>query len=146
MKLRDLLSQDVLGYDAAVEPAVAGLEVSGLALDSRVVKPGDLFFALAGSKTDGARFIDAAIAAGAIAIVGDHASAATTVPFIAAANPRRALALAAARFFPAQPATIAAVRPRSQRSHVRYGNGWGTFPPASAPSVSSHPSTPSTAR
>ncbi|MGY3456971.1 UDP-N-acetylmuramyl tripeptide synthase [Bradyrhizobium sp. LM3.4] len=71
MKLRDLLGQDVLGNDAALEPAVAALDVNGVALDSRVVKPGDLFFALAGSKTDGARFIDAAIAAGAVAVVGD---------------------------------------------------------------------------
>jgi UDP-N-acetylmuramoyl-L-alanyl-D-glutamate--2,6-diaminopimelate ligase len=64
MKLRDLL-----GNDAAIEPAVAALEVTGLALDSRVVKPGDLFFALAGSKTDGTRFIDAAAAAGAVATI-----------------------------------------------------------------------------
>ncbi|WP_245334128.1 Mur ligase domain-containing protein, partial [Bradyrhizobium guangdongense] len=109
MKLRDLLGQDILGDDAAIAPAVAALDVSGLALDSRVVKQDDLFFALAGSKTDGVRFIDAAIAAGAVAVVGDHAPAACQVPFIAVANPRRALALAAARFFPAQPATIAAV-------------------------------------
>jgi len=67
MKLRDLLDQDVQGNDAALEPAVAALDVSGVALDSRAVKPGDLFFALAGSKTDGVRFIDAAIAAGALA-------------------------------------------------------------------------------
>ena len=113
MKLRDLL-----GNDATIEPAVAALEVTGLALDSRVVKPGDLFFALAGSKTDGARFVDAAIAAGAAAIVGDHAPAACKVPFIAVANPRRALALAAAKFFPTQPATIAAVTGTSGKTSV----------------------------
>ncbi len=118
MKLRDLLGQDVPGNDAAIEPAVAALDVTGVALDSRVVKPGDLFFALAGSKTDGARFIDAAIAAGAVAIVGDHAPDGSKVPFITVANPRRALALAAAKFFPAQPATIAAVTGTSGKTSV----------------------------
>ena len=113
MKLRDLL-----GDDAVLEPAVAALEVTGVALDSRAVKPGDLFFALAGSKTDGARFIDAAIAAGAVAVVGDHAPDAGKVPFIAEANPRRTLALAAARFFPAQPGTIAAVTGTSGKTSV----------------------------
>ncbi|MCP3374691.1 UDP-N-acetylmuramoyl-L-alanyl-D-glutamate--2,6-diaminopimelate ligase [Bradyrhizobium cajani] len=118
MKLRDLIGQDVLGNDAAIEPAVAALDVTGVALDSRVVKPGDLFFALAGSKTDGARFIDAAVAAGAAAVVGDHAPAACKVPFVTVANPRRALALAAAKFFPAQPATIAAVTGTSGKTSV----------------------------
>lgn len=118
MKLRELLGQDVLGNDAAIEPAVAALEASGVALDSRVVKPGDLFFALAGSKTDGARFIDAAIAAGAVAVVGDHAAEDCKVPFVSVANPRRALALAVARFFPAQPATIAAVTGTSGKTSV----------------------------
>ncbi|SCB47870.1 UDP-N-acetylmuramoylalanyl-D-glutamate--2,6-diaminopimelate ligase [Bradyrhizobium shewense] len=113
MKLRDLL-----GNDAAIEPAVAALEATGLALDSRVVKAGDLFFALAGSKTDGARFIDAAVAAGAVAVVGDHAPDTSKVPFITVANPRRALALAAARFFPSQPATIAAVTGTSGKTSV----------------------------
>ena len=62
MKLRDLFSDDV-----AIDPQAEAAEVTGLAVDSRAVKPGDLFFALAGSKTDGTRFIDAAIAAGAVA-------------------------------------------------------------------------------
>lgn len=118
MKLRDLLGQDLLGSDAAVEPALAALEVTGLALDSRLVKPGNLFFALAGSKTDGARFIEAAIAAGAVAVVGDHAAEGGKAPFIAVSNPRRALALAAAKFFPAQPATIAAVTGTSGKTSV----------------------------
>ncbi len=114
MKLRDLL-----GHDAAIEPAVAAIEVTGLALDSRAVKPGDLFFALAGSKTDGARFVASAVAAGAVAVAGDHPpQGGCKVPFVAVANPRRALALAAARFYPLQPATIAAVTGTSGKTSV----------------------------
>ena len=93
--------------------------VSGLALDSRAVKPGDLFFALAGSKTDGARFIDAAIAAGAVAVAGDHPPPGDIrVPFVTTPNPRRALALAAAKFYPRQPQTIAAVTGTSGKTSV----------------------------
>src|SRR6202012_3235598 len=105
MRLRDLFSND-----ARIEPRAEAVGVRGLAMDSRSVKPGDLFFALAGHKTDGARFIDAAIASGAVAVAGDHPPAAEyRVPFVVTLNPRRALALAAARFYPRQPATIAAV-------------------------------------
>ena len=93
--------------------------MTGLAVDSRAVKPGDLFFALAGSKTDGARFVDAAIAAGAVAVAGEHAPpAAAACPFVVTPNPRRALALAAARFYPRQPATIAAVTGTSGKTSV----------------------------
>ncbi|MGC2177595.1 MAG: Mur ligase domain-containing protein, partial [Bradyrhizobium sp.] len=54
MKLSDLL-----GVDATINPPKAGvIEVSGLAVDSRAVKPGDLFFALDGTRTDGSKFID----------------------------------------------------------------------------------------
>ena len=110
---------DLLGNDATIEPALAALDVTGLAVDSRVVKPGDLFFALAGSKTDGARFVDAAIAAGAVAVAGDHPpEGGCKVPFVAVSNPRRALALAAGRFFPLQPATIAAVTGTSGKTSV----------------------------
>ena len=91
MRLRDLFSDD-----AVIEPQAAAIEVGGLAVDSRAVKPGDLFFALAGSKTDGARFIESAIAAGAVAVASDHApSGDRRVPFVVTPNPRRALALAA---------------------------------------------------
>src|SRR6201996_9804892 len=105
MKLRDLFSDD-----ATIEPQAEQAVVTGLAVDSRAVKPGALFFALAGAKTDGARFIDAAITAGAVAIAGHQVpDGGCRVPFVTTPNPRRALALAAARFFPKQPATIAAV-------------------------------------
>jgi UDP-N-acetylmuramoyl-L-alanyl-D-glutamate--2,6-diaminopimelate ligase len=114
MRLRDLF-----GTDATIDPQGDAVDVRGLAVDSRAVKPGDLFFALAGSKTDGARFADAAIAAGAVAVAGERAPEnGYRVPFVATANPRRALALAAARFYPRQPATIAAVTGTSGKTSV----------------------------
>src|SRR5882762_9790480 len=114
MRLRDLFSDD-----ATIGPQADAIEVRGLAVDSRVVKAGDLFFAIAGSKTDGSRFIDAAIASGAVAVVGDHPpQRACPAPYVATSNPRRALALAAARFYPQQPATIAAVTGTSGKTSV----------------------------
>jgi UDP-N-acetylmuramoyl-L-alanyl-D-glutamate--2,6-diaminopimelate ligase len=113
MKLRDLFSDD-----AVIEPQADAVDVKGVAVDSRAVKPGDLFFALAGSKTDGSRFIEAAINSGAVAVAGDHAPIGLRVPFVTTPNPRRALALAAARFYPRQPATIAAVTGTSGKTSV----------------------------
>jgi UDP-N-acetylmuramoyl-L-alanyl-D-glutamate--2,6-diaminopimelate ligase len=116
MKLSDLFGDGAM----IAGPAKAGtVEVLGLATDSRAVKPGDLFFAIAGAKTDGAKFIEAAIAAGAVAIAGSHApNGGCRVPFVTTSNPRRALALAAAKFFPRQPATVAAVTGTSGKTSV----------------------------
>src|SRR5262249_53195695 len=114
MKLRDLFSDE-----ATVDPQAGATVVTGLAVDSRLVKPGDLFFALAGLKTDGARFIEAAIASGAVAVAGDHPpQSGCRVPFVTTPNPRRALALAAATFYPGQPGTIAAVTGTSGKTSV----------------------------
>src|SRR5215471_14370986 len=86
------------------------VEIRGLSSDSRSIKPGFLFAALPGSKTDGRRFIADAAARGAIAVLAPEG---TDVPpgirLLADANPRRALALMAARFYRRQPATIALV-------------------------------------
>jgi UDP-N-acetylmuramoyl-L-alanyl-D-glutamate--2,6-diaminopimelate ligase len=114
MKLRDLFSDDVVMSGHAGEVSVAGL-----AMDSRAVKAGDVFFALAGSKTDGGRFIDAAIESGAVAVATDQVPPGSQpVPFVTVRNPRRALALAATRFYPRQPATIAAVTGTSGKTSV----------------------------
>jgi UDP-N-acetylmuramoyl-L-alanyl-D-glutamate--2,6-diaminopimelate ligase len=114
MKLRDLFHED-----ARMDPQAQDAEVTGLSSDSRSVKPGDLFFALAGFKTDGARFIEQAIVSGAVAVAGDHPPpGGCRVPFIATSNPRRALAIAAAHFYPRQPSTIAAVTGTSGKTSV----------------------------
>jgi UDP-N-acetylmuramoyl-L-alanyl-D-glutamate--2,6-diaminopimelate ligase len=96
----------------------------------------------AGSKADGARFIAQAIAAGAAAIaaIRRRRRALPRAPFVRVANPRRALALAAARFYPRQPATIAAVTGTSGKTSVaaftrQIWQRSATKPPASAPSA-----------
>jgi UDP-N-acetylmuramoyl-L-alanyl-D-glutamate--2,6-diaminopimelate ligase len=114
MRLRDLFSDD-----ATIDPQAEAAVVTGLAVDSRAVKPGDLFFALAGHKTDGARFIDVVLSLCGGVVGSTHPpQGACRVPFVAAPNPRRALALAAARFYPRQPATIAAVTGTSGKTSV----------------------------
>ncbi|UYO43276.1 UDP-N-acetylmuramoyl-L-alanyl-D-glutamate--2,6-diaminopimelate ligase [Rhodopseudomonas palustris] len=114
MKLRDLFSAE-----ADIAAPAADLAIGGLAVDSRAVKPGDLFFALAGAKTDGARFVAAAVAAGAVAVAGEHRPEGDlAVPFVQLSNPRLALAQAAARFYPHQPEVIAAVTGTSGKTSV----------------------------
>lgn len=110
---------DLLNGIAVVDARHAHVAVAGIAVDSRAVKAGDVFFALAGSKTDGARYVDQAIGLGAVAVVSDRVgSNDSRAALIAAPNPRRALALAAAKFFPRQPKTIAAVTGTSGKTSV----------------------------
>ena len=66
MHLHTLLSQ------LRPRPSVAGVPnvvITGLAEDSRLVAPGDLFIARAGTKTDGAAFVRDAFAKGAVAAI-----------------------------------------------------------------------------
>ncbi len=113
MKLAALLPEDYAG-------AFADREIAGLAFDSRKVGKGFLFFAIAGAKADGAHFAKLAVGAGAAAVASEKPIAdlpAGTV-FIRVQNVRRALALAAAKFYPRQPATIAAVTGTSGKTSV----------------------------
>jgi UDP-N-acetylmuramoyl-L-alanyl-D-glutamate--2,6-diaminopimelate ligase len=50
-------------------PDALDVPVSGLSADSREIRAGQIFVARRGASTDGARFIDAAVAAGAVAVV-----------------------------------------------------------------------------
>ena len=88
-------------------------EITGITADSRKVAPGFLFAALPGLRADGRAFIADAVARGAAAVL---APAGTTWPegvasrpLLLDAEPRRALALMAARFHGAQPRDVAAV-------------------------------------
>ena len=93
----------------------APISVTGVAIDSRAVQPGWLYVALPGSNTHGAAFADAAIDAGAAAILTDDDGLArlrgASVPLLAADDPRRAMAVVAARLFgePARALTMLGV-------------------------------------
>ena len=75
--------------------------VKGLDYDSRRVRPGWVFVAMRGESTDGNRYIDAAIASGAVAVVTDSAAEAPRagVPWAVALHGRRALARLSANFY-----------------------------------------------
>jgi len=75
--------------------------ISGLAMDSRRVMPGNLFFALPGRRADGNSFIDEAIQRGAVAIVGEKIPSGTAarVTYIQVTDARRALAQVSQRYF-----------------------------------------------
>ncbi|HEX2478849.1 MAG TPA: Mur ligase family protein, partial [Geminicoccaceae bacterium] len=96
------------------------VEITGLTADSRAVRPGMLFAALPGSRADGRAFIDDALARGAAAILGDPSLAGVQVPvpLILDPNPRRRLALMAARLFERQPRWIAAVTGTNGKTSV----------------------------
>ena len=97
-------------------------DFTGLTSDSRKVKPGYLFAALSGTRTDGARFVKDAVARGATAVLGAPALApdvaALGVKFIADENPRLGLARYAAAFFDTQPNTVAAVTGTKGKSSI----------------------------
>jgi len=74
-------------------------EITALAYDSRHVKKGSLFFALSGEKTDGNQFIDAAVKAGAVAIVTEQPRQNPLATVIVVPSAREAMADLAAAFF-----------------------------------------------
>jgi UDP-N-acetylmuramoyl-L-alanyl-D-glutamate--2,6-diaminopimelate ligase len=107
------LSELIQATSARCVAGPADVLVRALTADSRTVGPGSLFAALPGSSVNGARFIPAAVAAGAVAVLASDASAIGAVPasvaVLRAAEPRLALAQMAARLHPRQPAVIVAV-------------------------------------
>ena len=103
MKLADLFPDET-------PPAAVDLDVAGLTADSRAVRPGFVFAALAGATAHGRDYVAQAVENGAVAVLsaGDL-SAPSEVVDIVSSHPRRSLALAAQRLHPRQPATFVAV-------------------------------------
>ena len=118
MLLSTLIPHDEV---AEVPSGAFSIAVTGLTADSRRVTPGALFAALTGTKADGAAFIADAVEKGAVAILTSETAdvpEGLSVPVLRAREPRRALALIAARVFERQPDTIVAVTGTSGKTSV----------------------------
>jgi UDP-N-acetylmuramoyl-L-alanyl-D-glutamate--2,6-diaminopimelate ligase len=97
MNLSELIKNiEPLGVEGTTEH-----EIAALAFDSREVGAATLFFALGGTQTDGHRFIDAAVAAGAAAVVCERMpeTRAPRVTYITVADSARAMGMVASEFY-----------------------------------------------
>lgn len=95
--LRDACAE--LGLDAA---GLGDLRVSGMTIDSRDVRPGDVFAALPGARAHGASFTPEAVRRGAVAVLTDAAGAAIVgevLPVVVTPSPRDRVGALAAEIY-----------------------------------------------
>ena len=78
---------------------LADISITGIAINSRVVQPGDLFVAMQGGTVDGHDYIHTAIDRGAVAVVGQREMDNLSVPYIRVDDPRQSLTYLAAAFY-----------------------------------------------
>lgn len=97
MRLADWTSRYRLAK--ANETSSLEAEVTGISYDSRDVRPGHVFVAIEGTRTDGRRFVPAAFENGAIAAIVSRPDGLLGGPLLVADDPREALAWSAAAFW-----------------------------------------------
>ncbi|MGA7341306.1 MAG: UDP-N-acetylmuramoyl-L-alanyl-D-glutamate--2,6-diaminopimelate ligase [Terracidiphilus sp.] len=98
---------DLIQEIAAVgSGGASGAPIAGIEYDSRRVRPGSVFVAMKGGSTDGNRYVEKSIAAGALGIITDSAQTFDHLlvfnpglPVLEVEHGRRALAQASAAFF-----------------------------------------------
>ena len=102
MNWKEIIDEiEAVGAEGDSEQPVTGVEY-----DSRRVHPGAVFVAMKGGSTDGNRYVDKAIAAGALGIITDSSPTfdhllvyQAGTPVLEVEHGRRALAQASAAFF-----------------------------------------------
>lgn len=75
------------------------LNISGIADDSRNVKPGNVFVCITGYETDGHKYAKTAVENGAIAVIAEHSLPTVDVPCVIVNNTRKVMAQIAAAFY-----------------------------------------------
>jgi len=96
--------------------------VTGVEYDSRRVKPGNVFVAMRGESSDGNRFIEQAVAAGASAIVTDSDFRPPNVAWAKVSHGRRALATLSANYYghPAEKLAITGITGTNGKSTTAF--------------------------
>jgi UDP-N-acetylmuramoyl-L-alanyl-D-glutamate--2,6-diaminopimelate ligase len=116
MRLSDLAVSEL-----SVPQGADKIDISGLTADSRTVEKGSLFAALRGARVDGIAYVPKAVEKGAAAILAAsdaNLPPGVTVPILRTLDPRRGLALLAARFYPRQPEKVVAVTGTAGKTSV----------------------------
>src|SRR5271165_6711083 len=109
---------------AEILAASGNPDVTGVEYDSRRVKPGSAFVAMHGETSDGNRFIDAAIQAGAVAVITDSPTEKPRegVAWALVPHGRRALARVSANFYkhPAERTAITGITGTNGKSTTAF--------------------------
>ena len=126
MKSENLIN-DLHGDEAANPVIISGqlpkdAEISGIHYSSASVRPGGIFVAIKGTKSDGHDYIADAISRGAVAVVAERSVDTGGVPLIIVRDSRRALARLATTFHgnPSESLTIIVATGTNGKSTVSY--------------------------
>ena len=107
MKLSQLLFKTKIAHQIIVGDVSS--EIENIAIDSRLVKKGDIFFALLGKTQDGSKFISDAINKGAVAIVSSQDQEISGAVFIKTSDVFSLLVDCLKEFYSPLPANIYAI-------------------------------------
>lgn len=119
MHLTDLIRKAGLSQSFELKNDHQTLEIKGLGHDSRKIAPGDIFIALPGHAVDGRDYIDAALKAGAVAVMvpeGTHLT--QDIPVLQSTNIRSDLSALASAFYSEQPGHVVAVTGTNGKTSV----------------------------
>lgn len=128
-----MMTAEKLIYSKSLSELLSGLtetdvsiNITGVAIDSRQVKPGDLFMAYRGTYVNGVDYIDAAIRAGAIAVVIDESEvvnlASVSVDVVKVSNLRKQAGIIISRFYdePSKKMEVVGVTGTNGKTTVSY--------------------------
>ncbi len=113
---------NVLAGIAPVGEFLGSLEIGGISIDSRKVRPGDLFVAIRGERTDGHAFLDAAARAGAATALVEREVSSPPLPCLRVDSTAAVLPAVAVRFFgdPSAHLTVIGVTGTNGKTTVTY--------------------------